>query len=124
MPVLVWQMLAFVGPGADEQREALGLPDRPRREPDVRRRLRFAYYVELPPALNFLLDPPGDVATPLISVKSYIDFVTRLMLVTGLVFETPLLVMGLAKIGVVHVAQAAAAGGASPSSAPSSSRRS
>jgi sec-independent protein translocase protein TatC len=34
-------------------------------------------------------------------VKSYVDFVTRLMLVTGLVFETPFLVMGLAKVGLV-----------------------
>jgi len=41
------------------------------------------------------------VATPFISVKSYVDFVTRLMFVTGLVFETPFVVMGLAKIGIV-----------------------
>ena len=34
-------------------------------------------------------------------VQSYIDFVTRLILATALVFELPLVVMGLAKIGVV-----------------------
>ena len=41
----------------------------------------FAYYVEMPPALNFLLNG-GDIAHPFISVKKYVDFTTRLMLVT------------------------------------------
>ena len=40
-----------------------------------------------------------------ISVKSYVSFVTRMMMVTGLVFELPLFVMGLAKIGVVRSTQ-------------------
>src|SRR3990170_234375 len=62
----------------------------------------IAYYVELPPALKSLLSFSGDVARPFIRVGSYINFVTRLMLVTGLVFEMPLLVMGLAKLGVVN----------------------
>ena len=34
-------------------------------------------------------------------MRKYFDFVTRLLLVTGLVFELPLVVMGLAKLGVV-----------------------
>jgi sec-independent protein translocase protein TatC len=36
-----------------------------------------------------------------ISARKYFDFVTSMMLVTGLVFELPLVVMGMAKIGVV-----------------------
>ena len=42
---------------------------------------------------------------PLIRIQSYIDFVTRLILVTGLVFELPIVVMGLAKLGVVKSRQ-------------------
>jgi len=61
----------------------------------------FAYYVELPPALNFLYDGRG-IATAQIKVSSHINFVTRIMLVNGLVFETPFVVMFLAKIGLVH----------------------
>ena len=34
-------------------------------------------------------------------MQTYIDTVTRLLLVTGLVFEMPFVIMGLAKIGVV-----------------------
>ena len=38
---------------------------------------------------------------PTIGVQTYIDTVTRLLLVTGLVFEMPFVIMGMAKIGVV-----------------------
>ena len=60
----------------------------------------FAYYFELPPALRFLLNASNNIK-PMINVSGYVDFVTRLMLVTGLVFELPLVVMGLAKLRVV-----------------------
>jgi sec-independent protein translocase protein TatC len=61
----------------------------------------FAYYIELPPALKFLLHPPSNIGEPTIRASKYYDFVTRMMLVSGLVFELPILVMGLAKLGVV-----------------------
>src|SRR5690606_13479674 len=60
----------------------------------------FASYIELLPALNFLYSG-GDIARANIKISSHVNFVTRIMLVTGLVFETPFLVMGLAKVGLV-----------------------
>jgi len=101
MPVFVYQVLAFVGPGLTRKEKRWAYPIVLGASAMFVAGCAFAYYVELPPALNFLLDT-GDIAEPLISVKYYVDFVTRLMFVTGLVFETPLLVMGLAKIGIVH----------------------
>jgi sec-independent protein translocase protein TatC len=65
----------------------------------------FAFYIALPPALDFLLNYPEDVAEPHIKIGSYVDFVTRLLLWTGVVFETPLLIMGLARFGVVSSRQ-------------------
>ena len=102
MPVFVWQTLAFVGPGLTRNEKRWAYPIVLGASGMFVAGCAFAYYVELPPALNFLLDSPGDIARPLISVKSYVDFATRLMFVTGLVFETPLLIMALAKIGIVH----------------------
>jgi sec-independent protein translocase protein TatC len=102
MPVFVWQAMAYIAPGLtrNEKRWAYSLV--------AGASLlfvagcAFAYYVELPPALNFLLDAPDDIANPFISVKSYVDFATRLMFVTGIVFEMPLLVAGLSKVGIVN----------------------
>jgi sec-independent protein translocase protein TatC len=105
MPVFLWQLLAFVGPGLTKQEKRWVYPIILGASLMFVLGLLFAYYVELPPALNFLLNFGGDFAVPLISVKKYVDFVTRLMFVTGIVFEMPFVVMGLAKIGVVQSRQ-------------------
>jgi sec-independent protein translocase protein TatC len=102
MPVIVYQVFAFVGPGLTKQERRWVVPLVLAASAMFLAGCAFAYYIELPPALDFLLEPPGNIGDPLISVKKYFDFVTRLMLVTGLVFELPLVVMGLAKLGVVR----------------------
>ncbi len=102
MPVFLWQGLAFVSPGLTKTERRWTFPIIMGASLMFVAGGAFAYYIELPPALSFLLAPPSDIARPLISVKSYVDFVTRLMFVTGLVFQTPLVVMGLAKVGVVN----------------------
>jgi len=101
MPVIVYQILAFVAPGL---------------KPNERGWLygtvigatllflvgvAFAYYVALPPALGFLLNFQDDIAEPQIRMGSYFDFVTRLLFWTGVSFETPLVVMFLARFRVV-----------------------
>jgi sec-independent protein translocase protein TatC len=106
MPMIVYQGLRFVSPGL---------------EPNERRWLymtvvgtfllfiggvAFAYYIALPPALDFLLDfGGGDLAEPNIRVGSYVDFVTRLLFWTGVSFQTPLVVMYLARFGIVTAGQ-------------------
>src|SRR3972149_530652 len=102
MPIIVYQVLAFVGPGLTRAERRWVYPLVMGATVAFAGGAAFAYYIELPPALSFLLGFSGDVAQPNIRVGSYINFVTRLMLVTGLVFEMPLVVMGLAKLGVVH----------------------
>jgi sec-independent protein translocase protein TatC len=102
MPVFLWQTLAFVGPGLTKTEKKWAYPIVIGASTMFVVGCLFAYYVEMPPALNFLLNAPGGIARPLISVNKYIDFATKLMMVTGFVFETPLLVMGLAKIGLVQ----------------------
>jgi sec-independent protein translocase protein TatC len=105
MPVIVYQFIAFVSPGLTKSERRWLYPVVVAASLAFVGGCAFAYYVELPPALGFLLDPPGNVGEPVISVRKYFDFVTRLMLVTGLVFELPLVVMGLAKLGVVRSRQ-------------------
>jgi sec-independent protein translocase protein TatC len=107
MPVIVYQVLAFVTPGL---------------RPNERWWLRgtvlgasllflmgvsFAYFFALPPALDFLLDPPfGEgLADANIRISSYIDFVTRLLFWSGIAFETPIVVMFLARFRLVRAGQ-------------------
>jgi sec-independent protein translocase protein TatC len=105
MPMIVYQGLRFVSPGLN---------------PNERRWLyatvagtfllflggvAFAFYIALPPALDFLLNFGGDIAESNITVSSYVDFVTRLLFWTGVSFQTPLIVMYLARFGIVSAGQ-------------------
>src|SRR5690606_16504619 len=67
--------------------------------------LAFGFWVVLPFTLKFLLTFGDSFAQPDWRIGNYIDFVTRILLVMGAVFETPLIVMGLAKFGVVSASQ-------------------
>ena len=106
MPMIVYQGLRFVGPGLRPRERvwlygtvvgAFGL---------FLAGVAFAYYIALPPALDFLLDfGGGNIAKANIRVGSYVDFVTRLLFWTGVAFETPLIVMYLARFGVVRAGQ-------------------
>lgn len=60
----------------------------------------FGYYVLLPPAIKFLLNFGGDVATPLIRVGAYVNLVTLLLFWMGVSFELPIVMFFLARIGV------------------------
>ena len=47
----------------------------------------------------------GGVATPLITLKDYIDMVVALLLSFGLAFQMPLVVLALVRIGIVDIPQ-------------------
>jgi sec-independent protein translocase protein TatC len=100
MPMLVWQFLAFVGPGLTRDEKRWAYPIVFGASAMFILGCAFAYYVEMPPALNFLLKS-NDIAQPFITVRAYVSFATKMLIVNGLVFETPLIVMGLAKVGVI-----------------------
>jgi sec-independent protein translocase protein TatC len=105
MPVIVYQILRFVSPAlrGNERKwlygTAIGATFL------FLLGVAFAYYVALPPALDFLLNFNTDLAEPNIRIGAYIDFVTRLLFWTGVSFETPLIVMYLARFGIVRAGQ-------------------
>jgi sec-independent protein translocase protein TatC len=101
MPFLVYQLFAFVAPGLTPKEKRLVFTILPAITIMFLIGVAFAYFVAMPPALHFLLGFNTQIATPMITLDNYISFVTRILLVIGLVFETPLIVMGLAQLGVV-----------------------
>jgi sec-independent protein translocase protein TatC len=61
----------------------------------------FAYLILIPVALDFLIGFGTDKLTPMISVTSYFNFIVRLSLVFGLVFQLPIIVFVLSMMGIV-----------------------
>lgn len=60
----------------------------------------FAFYVIVPFAIKFLLGFSSQYVVPMISINSYISFVASLVLSFGIVFELPLVLVFLVKIGI------------------------
>jgi sec-independent protein translocase protein TatC len=61
----------------------------------------FGYKVLFPPAVHFLLTFGSDVATPFIRIGNYVNLMLSLLFWMGVLFETPVVLFFLAKIGVV-----------------------
>lgn len=61
----------------------------------------FAFFIVIPLAIKFLMGFATDFITPMITISSYATFFGVLTLVFGAVFELPLAIMFLAKIGAV-----------------------
>lgn len=61
----------------------------------------FGYRVLFPPAIKFLLEFGSDVATPYIRIGSYVNLMLSLLFWMGIVFEMPVVLFFLAKLGVV-----------------------
>lgn len=64
----------------------------------------FGYFVVFPPAFEFLVGYNNDYLTSLPAVSEYFSLALRLLIAFGVIFEIPLLMVFLAKIGMVSVA--------------------
>ena len=63
--------------------------------------IAFAFFFALPAGIHFFLNFGSDNLTPLLSVGKYLDFVIAFLLPFGLIFEVPLIVIFLARAGLV-----------------------
>ena len=104
MPVLVWQLWAFISPGLTREERRMARPWAP---------LALAFfvigvvvaYVILPFASTFLLSFSSPDLQPLITASEYFGFVTTLCLAFGLVMEYPIVLVLLAKVGIITSAR-------------------
>jgi len=100
MPVILFEVWRFVTPGLTARERRFIWPV------ILAALLLFALglvigYVIIPYALNFLLSFGGDTLTPLLTVDKYVGFVTTMMLAFGLVLEFPIVLIGLARVGIL-----------------------
>ncbi|MCL2706802.1 MAG: twin-arginine translocase subunit TatC [Dehalococcoidia bacterium] len=101
MPFLVYQLFAFIGPGLTKREKRFIFSIIPAITIMFLLGVVFAYFIALPQMLRFLVNFGEEFAQPVFSISSYINIVTRVLLFVGLIFETPLIIMGLARLGIV-----------------------
>ncbi|MBI5885465.1 MAG: twin-arginine translocase subunit TatC [Deltaproteobacteria bacterium] len=61
----------------------------------------FAYFLVFPFGFKYLLSFSSAELRPLLSMSEYFSMVTKLLLAFGLVFQTPLAILVLARLGIV-----------------------
>ena len=100
MPVLLYELWAFVSPGlTDSERRAV--------RPWIPLALVFfalgvgLAYVVLPSAVGFLLSFTDDKLVANLAAGPYFDFVTTIFLAFGLVLEFPIVLYGLSRVGII-----------------------
>jgi sec-independent protein translocase protein TatC len=104
MPVIVYQVLAFVSPALYENEKRYLFIAVPGVSFSFAVGVAFCYFLMLPFAIaflgNFQTGPDGPFTTTW-SAERYLDFVTTFMFWVGITFELPIVMYFLSKLGVV-----------------------
>jgi len=100
MPVILFEVWRFVTPGLTRQERRFIWPVM------LAALLLFALgvgigFIIIPYALNFLLGFAEGLADPNLTIDGYIGFVTTMLLAFGLVLEFPIVLIGLARVGIL-----------------------
>ena len=104
MPVILYQLWAFIAPGLTQHERRISLPWIPAALVFFVIGVGIAYFI-LPFAAGFLIGFSSDALQPLITAEAYFDFVTTLFLVFGLIMEFPIILFALSRVGIVTSAK-------------------
>jgi sec-independent protein translocase protein TatC len=101
LPIVLWQAWSFLAPAFSPQSDrsvvklvtaAMGL---------LAVGMAFAYWVVLPTSLNFLLNFDSAQYNIQIRASDYYGFCALMIFTIGLVFELPLFMIGLVRLGIL-----------------------
>jgi sec-independent protein translocase protein TatC len=105
LPVLLWQLWAFLAPAV---------------EPGAERRVRsfvlfaagllvagivFGYYVALPAAIHYLTNYDKAYFNIQLRASDYYSFVVMVLLAMAIVFELPIFILALVRLGILSTGQ-------------------
>ena len=105
MPVVVYQLWAFVRPGLYRNEKRLARPLLVAALFLFYLGCAFAYFLVLPAAFRFLTAVTPQGVEMMTDITHYLDFVMLMFFAFGLCFEVPVAVVILAAIGVVSLEQ-------------------
>ncbi len=101
MPYLTYELIMFVSPALTRREKRYVYFILPWVALMFAAGVAFAYFILIPRITGFLIGWGSDIVTVQPMFSDYVNVVTRLLLVVGLVFELPVLTTFLARIGVI-----------------------
>lgn len=101
LPFVLFQLVMFVAPGLTPVERRYLYMLLPATLLAFIAGAAFGYRILFPPAVNFLLSFGSSVAIPYIRIGNYVNLMLSLLFWMGILFETPVVLFFLSKIGVV-----------------------
>ncbi|MBF0487329.1 MAG: twin-arginine translocase subunit TatC [Nitrospirae bacterium] len=101
LPVILSQIWLFIEPGLVEKEKKFIMPFVTAGTVLFMVGAVFCYYIILPFALGFLMTYKTENLTPMISVGNYVGFTMKFILSFGVIFELPIALFILTKMGLV-----------------------
>jgi sec-independent protein translocase protein TatC len=100
-PVILYEIWAFVAPGLYSREKRYVIPFVFFSSLLFLLGTLFAYYVVFPLGFSFLLRFAPNNTLPMLTIREYFSFGTKLLLAFGFVFELPVFIVFLSKAGIV-----------------------
>src|ERR671922_24385 len=104
-PILVWQAWSFFAPAVQERSQRIVARFVVLATVLFAGGMAFAYFVILPRALDFLTNYDEELYRIDIRASYFLSFVALMIFATGLVFQLPIFVIALVRLGVLTSAQ-------------------
>lgn len=105
LPILLYQLYAYVLPAFSDRERRVVLPVLLAAPFLFLTGLAFAYFVVMPAAVNFLLGFNDAQFNIQVRARDYYSFFSMTMLAGGIVFQMPLAILAVTRLGIVSVAQ-------------------
>jgi sec-independent protein translocase protein TatC len=105
LPVLLYQLYAYVLPAFSNEERRVVLPILLIAPVLFAAGVAFAYFVVMPAAVDFLLGFNDSQFNIQVRARDYYSFFSTTMLAGGLVFQLPLAIVALTRLGIVKVEQ-------------------
>jgi len=102
-PVIFSQIWRFIAPGLFKHEKKVLIPFTVLSTLCFLGGAAFGYFVVFPPAFKFLVGYNSEYLTSLPAVSEYFSLALRLLIAFGVIFEIPILMVFLAKVGLIDV---------------------
>ena len=105
LPFVLYQLYAFVLPAFSKQQQRLIMPLLMMIPVLFIAGVAFGYFLVLPAAAKFLLNFNDSQFNVQVQAKEYYGFFTMTLLATGIVFQVPVGILAVTRLGIVKVEQ-------------------
>ena len=101
LPIILYQAYAYIVPAFSETERKTVTPLMLMAPLLFIGGVLFAYFVVMPPAIDFLLDFNDEQFVSQLRAREYYSFFATMLIAMGLIFEVPLAILAVTRLGIV-----------------------